>query len=374
MSSAAKKVVSEGQSFLGGVVNLYATRDGVEGLLEKAEKAGIRLKYDERAGAWACQAAMQNFKDPAFNALVKEHGAFSEAYKAARREREEAVRPREAAPEAAKQEPAREMKPDEMSARLPGSVVTDLKTGERTVLQSAAAPEKGGSAPIVDEVARRAVPLTDVDATRYAARAAWAKKEGREFLASYVRFGFSLAGSKQPERRQEQLGELAKASPEDIREIADRNSQRYGELARAEDRKRFDFVVQTDPEWRAKAEALPKDDRLAREGLFDEFTRLDHTEKRELASAGREKPVGLSDSDRGLMVSLSGGWRALEDRYFELTNERFSQGIVSAAMQRNSPVDISAGSLRSVAAETARLEGPAAVAAKKVRDAVDVEI
>jgi len=347
MGKAVRKTVSAGQAFLGATVSFYAPDAKVDQMLAQLGKIGVRTKFNARTQGWEAQASMLNFKDKAVSEAVAEYGAFSENFRAVRQQKASAAADLKAAVEGA---------PKLAKASFTISVVEDGK--ERPIHQGD-----------VDVAPRRSVPMAESDLTNYAARAAWAKQQGREFLAGYVLYGMSLAGERAPERRAEQMAQLKAASTEDIREVANRNSQRYGELAAKEDRVRFDYVAAHDAFWKEKAEG--KTDAQGRDEVFQEFARLDHHEKRELATVGRKTPIGLSEADRGLMVSLSNGWRAMQQEYFERTNERFAQGIVTAASRRNSVIDASAGSLRSVVAETTSIEGKKA--AERIRDAVDRE-
>ncbi|HPG04840.1 MAG TPA: hypothetical protein P5256_00925 [Beijerinckiaceae bacterium] len=347
MGKAARKVASAGQSFLGATVSFYAPNAKVDQMLAQLEKAGVRAKFNARTRGWEAQASMLNFKDKAVNDAIAEYGAFSENFRAARQEKASGAADLKAAVEAG---------PKLAKTSFTISVVENGK--ER--------PIRSGD---LETAPRRSVPMAESDVTTYAGRQAWAKEQGREFLAAYVLYGMSLAGERAPERRAQQMAQLKAAPTEDIREVANRNSQRYGELAAKEDRVRFEYVVAHDAFWKEKAEG--KKDPEGREEVFQEFARLDHHEKRELATVGRKTPIGLSEADRGLMVSLSNGWRAMQQEYFDRTNERFAQGIVTAATRRNSVIDASAGSLRSVVAETSSIEGKKA--AERIRDAVDRE-
>jgi len=347
----AARAVSAGQSFLGATVSFYAPSEKVDAMLERLGALGIRAKFNKGTGGWEAQASMLNFADKETNALIKEHGAFSDNFRAAKAERS--------------------FRSVDLRAGIQSAGKLPKEAVETTVVDA------GKERPVQKEdtaVPRRSAPMTEPDMTSYAARAAWAKEQGKQFLAAYVLYGFSLAGERVPERRREQLDAMKAAGTDDIREVANRNSQRYGELAAKEDRVRFDFVVQNDDFWKgqlaqATSELGPEEGQAK---VFGDFARLDHHEKRELASRGRDTPVGLSEADRGLMVSLASGWRAMEQEHFERTNVRFSQGIVAAASRKNSVIDATAGSLRSVAAETQSVEG--ARAAQRVREAAEVEI
>lgn len=331
------RAVSAGQSFLGTTVSFYAPNEKVEDMLERLKGLGIRTKFNKGTDGWEAQASMLNFSDKATNAAIKEFGAFSDNFRAAKAERS--------------------LRSVDLKAGVESA--GKLPSGAASMTVVDAGVERPAAKEDTAAVPRRSAPMTEPDMTSYVARAAWAKEQGREFLAAYVLYGLSLAGDRVPERRREQLEQLKAASTEDIREVANRNSQRYGELAAKEDRVRFDFVVKNDDFWKgqlaqATSELGPEEGQAK---VFGDFARLDHHEKRELASRGREAPIGLSEQDRGLMVSLAGGWRAMEQEHFERTNERFSQGIVTAASRKHSVIDATAGSLRSVAAETQSLEG-----------------
>lgn len=104
-----------------------------------------------------------------------------------------------------------------------------------------------------------------------------------------------------PERRAQQMAQL-KAAPTTFA----RSPTAIRSAMASSPRKRIGCGSNTS--WRTtllEREGRRQEDPEGHEEVFQEFARLDHHEKRELATVGRKTPIGLSEADRGLMVSLS---------------------------------------------------------------------
>lgn len=111
-------------------------------------------------------------------------------------------------------------------AKLPGAIkiLMDERRPVLDVAQPAMASERGSSLDV------------------YAAMAEAAKRDGRDFVASFIHYGFQFA-SREGETRASQIEKLKFASPEDLIAVLDRNAETYGVLDERENRKRFREIV-----------------------------------------------------------------------------------------------------------------------------------
>ena len=326
MSGAQRMQKSAGASFLGAVVEFYVPTPEVDAFRDRTAAASIEVRFDAPSGIWRSQANMVDFEDERVKGLLASYGKGSEGEVKRRAEL------------------AAEVKGSESAAR---------------------SAEAGAVTPVVGP-AGRAAPVSEVEAARYLAVSIAAREDGRNFEAKYIRFGFSLAGVKNADRRKVQMGELEKASDEEIRSVAYRNSERYTALLKEEDRARFEYAVAHDPGWKGRLES-EREKVGASEGdyvVFGQFMALDNDKKRQLATKPNGEVVGLAAADKGLMVSLSEGWRQMEVAYLGRTGKPFGRGLVGAAALER----LSVGAVARNLASGAERERMAARAAASVAD------
>ena len=293
MSGAARMEKSAGASFLGTVIEFHVPTAEIDAFRGETVAAGVEVRYEPQSGIWRGQANMVDFEDERVKSLLAAYGKGSEGETKRRAELGAEV-------------------------KGPASAVESAQAGEVV----------GVVAP-----AGRAAPVGEMEAARYMAASVAAREEGRNFEAKYIRFGFSLAGVRNADRRKVQMGELEKASVDEIRAVAFRNSERYTALLKEEDRVRFDHASTNDPGWRARL-AEEREKVGTSEGdyaVFGQFMALDNDKKRQLATKPNGEVAGLTAPDKGLMVSLSEGWRQMEVAYLTRTGKPFGRGLVGAA-------------------------------------------
>jgi hypothetical protein len=179
------------------------------------------------------------------------------------------------------------------------------------------------------------------------ARAEAAKGDGREFVAQYIRYGFSMASYGNVERQNEQSKAIKGATNEELVEMMGRNSARYRELYDKEATIRLNHAVQNDPKWtniyRKKvvdglSSGLPRKEIDAQ--MLGAFKSLHFSEAQKLASIGRSNPVGLPDTERNQMVAINRGYNAMREQYLERTGRDVGKGILLYSLKGASRIDL----------------------------------